>query len=1846
MHAARYPAQFALIRKLNKISVIASRFALDAGQLAGFTGTGPIPAGRGGGLLALDLNAVPSGLTGTDTAVPFASWRRLAALAALRRRTPGGAAMMDAYMVTLAAAGHTEDQRRAAALAVVADAIGQPRAAVNAAADQVLLSGLEYRDPLFLKSLLALLTTLARLGVNAAKVPTLIAFNPTFTEATVGAELARSLLRARYPGAAWNDVIRPVSDQLRIRQRDALVAYLQWRDRLPSPDALYERYLIDTQTAPCLTTTRVLQATAAVQLFINRCLLNLEPAVPASSINRGRWDWMKAYRVWEANRKVFLWPQMWLRPELRDDASDAFRAVETALGQDEPSAEASCNALYAYLDDLVELSQVTVLGIYEDDHSDPGTSHLYMVGRTANPPHRYYWRVCENIGGKGLRWRPWQRVDLDIAGSHVMPFVLGGDLHLAWVVFRKNQSQPPGEWEVQLAWARRTSRGWSEKKLSRDVVTVTALAGIDEHRMFTFNVSYAELAEVNTAGLPGVPEDAFRTPAALVAMFRAKETEASSFPARSDAIASAGQDGIPGMLNFSCDVLFEDTNGTRWFAAGVMISIHWGRWGAGHGVITDERGHAALFFAVWPPHNLDDVIDEQHRPAANDLGVNLWVKTGPGEWQMPQVLRGKVDYPKDAAYAHPIKTWSLQLVVRPPEGMTAPIGRINPERELRMVSNGTFLVFAGRDAEYRRGWAGEVNPPDGGEAYDNGFREIVPRGVDEVTVRDLGTGVSTKVFAATPGRFWMVASSPVGGGYWHYQDGASRCLLRVLPDNRMVVIADGHRLGVRFRAEASGKLSQLYSPAEQKLNDAGRLILDGNRPVPNLVTAAEPAVPQASLLEQGVSFDRRSPYGAYNWELFLHVPVLIADYLFRDQRFGDAQEWLRLVFDPTSDEARTAATFDARLFWWFLPFRQGSQPDRIEDLLAWLANPAVPSTDKDAFREQIELWRENPFRPHDIAQLRTGAYQWDVLFAYLDNLFAWGDDRFRRDTRESLVEATMLYIEAAKLLGPRPRIIQPQLQPPPLSYRALKGRWDKFGDAWYSVADSPYMRLMLEQVERLRQKGWPGVPGNADAIATLSGIGITYFCVPPNDKLVEYWNTVEDRLFKIRHCQNIDGIERQLPFYSPPIDPALLVQAVAAGVDIDQAVAQAGGPVPAYRFTVLAQKATELCAEVKGLGAEILSLLEKKDAEQLARLRSGQEIALLELVEQVRTNQVNEADAGIEALKASREIAASRYRHVQSLLTGQPGKEPAQDSLITEAPSTLALASPQPVEPDVRGLGLLQTEQDQFVQLRESRQRTQEAAITNILASVFFLIGSYPTTSFVQGAGHAMNAMAALSNAVAGNASAEAGRDALIAGYQRRRDDWIAQSNAALREMAQIDKQLAAAGIRAAIAAKELANHRQQMANARTVDEFMRDKYTSTQLYAWMSGQVGSVYFGAYQLALDVARQAERAFRYELAQPDATFIRPRYWDSLHRGLSSGEQLAHDLKRMEVAYLERNRREHELTRNVSLRQLDPIALMTLQAEGACQFELPEWLFDLDSPGHYLRRLKTVGLSIPCVVGPHAGVHARLTLLHSEVRHRADPRTPYTRDPTAGAEDNRFADDFALAETVITSGTVDATGVWEPSLRDERRMPFEGRGAISTWRLELPDEFRSFDYDTISDVLLTVRYSARDGGSQLRDAAVTGLRKAFKDTENTSHALLISLSHEFPSQWDRLTASGDGPRSETITITRDRFPYLVTSPSLTVMVARLDAFGVPATDRPPTASPPALPALTIGGTDVTLADAEPIGAIAHRCAETLAVTVPTDAKDSSASWIVKSTAGALTGLRDVLLVVSYSADRRGS
>src|SRR5207237_6801091 len=118
--------------------------------------------------------------------------------------------------------------------------------------------------------------------------------------------------------------------------------------------------------------------------------------------------------------------------------------------------------------------------------------------------------------------------------------------------------------------------------------------------------------------------------------------------------------------------------------------------------------------------------------------------------------------------------------------------------------------------------------------------------------------------------------------------------------------------------------------------------------------------------------------------------------------------------------------------------------------------------------------------------------------------------------------------------------------------------------------------------------------------------------------------------------------------------------------------------------------------------------------------------------------------------------------------------------------------------------------------------------------------------------------------------------------------------------------------------------------------------------------------------------------------------------------------------------------------------------------------PEVFFDLAYPGHYGRRVKAVRLTMPCVVGPYANVSATLRLVSSAIR--ATATASLTAVPTRHA-----------VSIATSTGQSDA-GVFELSFRDERYLPFEGGGAVSTWELSLPDAFRTFDYGTISDVIL--------------------------------------------------------------------------------------------------------------------------------------------------------------------------------
>lgn len=930
------------------------------------------------------------------------------------------------------------------------------------------------------------------------------------------------------------------------------------------------------------------------------------------------------------------------------------------------------------------------------------------------------------------------------------------------------------------------------------------------------------------------------------------------------------------------------------------------------------------------------------------------------------------------------------------------------------------------------------------------------------------------------------------------------------------------------------------------------------------------------------------PYANYNWELFFHVPLTIAVHLSKNQRFAEAQRWFHYVFDPTSNDQ---AVDPSKRFWKFIAFRKDNDAKQIDYQLTLLSKLASELSAEDqklqaAILEGYQAILNKPFQPHAVARTRHLAYQYSVVMKYLDNLIAWGDHLFQQDTVESINEATQRYVLAANLLGPRPQRIPQRGTVQPKTFAQLKAQGlDPMGNALVELEG-------LFPFNLAAPASGPSVGDGAGA-SSLFGIGRTlYFCIPRNDKMLGYWDTVADRLFKIRHCMNIEGVVRQLALFDPPIDPGMLVKAAAAGIDIGSIVSGLNQPVAPLRCLPLIQKALELCGEVRGLGGALLAALEKRDTEHLALVRQRHEVQIQQMAQEVRFLQWKQAQEATTSLLTSRATALERLRYYQRLL-GLPVDQNAPDTItldrreLTEESFdeaygslvgqydkalTLQKLSDLKIAADSSsdglasllsgsGSGRLYLNPNEDAELNSHLPRARDTVLlssaSHALAAGFTVVPDMKGNLHFWGLGGTVDlkvGTALVAGAkipgdvlgiVAGWEREQAGMAYRTASYQRRTDEWMLQYNLAAHELMQIGRQILTSLIAEQVAHHEYHNIHQQIANAQEVDQFLHDKFTNEELYGWMQGEISRLYYEYYRFAFDTARKAEKTMKQELMRPEVDaqdFVKFNYWDGGRKGLLSGEALYLDVKRMEMAYHDNNKREHELTKHVSLRQLNPVALLSLKATGTCQVTIPEWLYDLDGPGHYMRRIKSVALSIPSVVGPYTSVNCTLSLLKSSLRKSPIVGDDYARQ---GSEDDRFMDYGGAVQSVVTSNANNDSGLFETNLRDERFLPFEGAGAVSTWKLDLPTEYPAFDYATISDVILHIRYTARQGIEATK--VKTALDDLFQQADEANLALLFSLKHDFPSEW---AAFVRGPGDFAAAIRRDFFPYFTQGKTITI------------------------------------------------------------------------------------------------
>lgn len=839
------------------------------------------------------------------------------------------------------------------------------------------------------------------------------------------------------------------------------------------------------------------------------------------------------------------------------------------------------------------------------------------------------------------------------------------------------------------------------------------------------------------------------------------------------------------------------------------------------------------------------------------------------------------------------------------------------------------------------------------------------------------------------------------------------------------------------------------------------------KPIPGLIIGKMPS-------------DELDLYGAnaqYFQELFFYAPWLVAQTYSNNGFYDSAKFWFEFIYNPTIPEDRTYLSEDDPdpndKYWRYIGLRSSNNPILQLELAStnaqlWEAELSggkvgVPISDS-AYRidmaKSMRDYYNDPYDANAIAQLRPISFQKAIVMQYVDNLINWGDSLYMVNTRETINEAYLIYLMAWDLLGDDPVDLGSYPAPPT---ETLGEVVDEYSGPFRKIPEflvGMENRMVLAGLSSVMIDG-TFVPNNY--------IPGAYFEVPENDLFLQYWDTVESRIYNIQHSLDIEGNPNYLPLFTPATPATSLASLIQSGSYADLA-SLSSVTIPNYRFEVLLQKAREFTQQVVSFGQSLLQALEKKDAEYLNQLLTSQQITVYDLMETLKQDQIEAAEYNLSAVEEGLVSAQNRYDYYDSWIEG-------------------GLIDSETLKLDYDDEGATKFDISADVKIA--------AAILHLIPTVFgFSDGDFrPGTSVESIAAVISDRAMAIGN--------RAGMSASNAEWIRRNNDWELQRTLAEDEIVQANYQIQAAEMQVTIAEEDLTVTQTQNSQAQTVLQFYENKFTNQDLYQWMIGQLSGLYLKSYQIAYQLALSAQTSWAYELG--DSTtgpFLQSTYWNSLYKGLLAGEGLMTSLLQMEKAWLDRNKRRLEIVKTISMQNTDSLidAFMTLIATGKCTFNLLEQLFDADYPGQYYRQIKNVNISLPALLGPYQNVHATLTQTSNKTVLEPDSNAIdylYQDDGQGLNPPSSIRNNVAVNQQISISDGVNDSGLFQLNFDDPRFLPFEGTGAVSSWELSIPKEQNlellvtaseeteeyidiSETVLNLSDVIIEVRYTAENGG----------------------------------------------------------------------------------------------------------------------------------------------------------------------
>lgn len=341
--------------------------------------------------------------------------------------SPNGPTQPPDLMSNLAARIATLTRRETATVVGALQQLGMTATATATATGGTTATVPALCNALGLDKLWRLLRFLQKLGADASVVASWATAAPDVTVS----QMIRNALKAHYGPERWLVVAPSIFDRLRRLKRDALVAFIMHSNEFQSRDQLFEYFLVDPGMEPVVQTSRLRLAMSCVQTFIQRCLLNLEPAVQPAALDADQWQWMKRYRVWQACREIFLHPENYLEMEFRDDKTDLFQELEGALLQGDVTADLVEDALFQYLQKLEGIAHLEVVTLCaQENPDDPAATTLHVIARTRVSPHNYFYRRYVDE-----MWTAWEAVTAKVAGDHIVAVVWQNRLNIFWLDF-------------------------------------------------------------------------------------------------------------------------------------------------------------------------------------------------------------------------------------------------------------------------------------------------------------------------------------------------------------------------------------------------------------------------------------------------------------------------------------------------------------------------------------------------------------------------------------------------------------------------------------------------------------------------------------------------------------------------------------------------------------------------------------------------------------------------------------------------------------------------------------------------------------------------------------------------------------------------------------------------------------------------------------------------------------------------------------------------------------------------------------------------------------------------------------------------------------------------------------------------------------------------------------------------------------------------------------------------------------------------------------------------------------------------------------------------------------------